>query len=456
MRYFTRLIDKPLQEWANNPTPKPVLLRGARQVGKSWAIRHLGESFINFVEINFEKNPEYKTVFKENLDVNRITQQLSILTNKPIIDGETLLFFDEIQECQEAIMSLRFFWEDRRALHVIAAGSLLEFTLSELPTYGVGRIHSMFMYPMSFDEFLSAIGEHRLIEVRDNASTEHPLPEVIHNKIVELFRIFLLVGGMPEVVAKWVETHDYIKCQEIQNDLIVSYEDDFAKYRTKTTPDLLRNVLKSAPLQLTKKFVYSDVPGNYTTYEVKNALQLLFNSGLLIPVNRTAANGLPLGGEVNKGMVKILILDSGLALGLLGMGDSDVTGITRQILTEKASDLVNKGSMAELVAGLEMLKYQSSNIRHELYYWAREEKNSLAEIDYVIGDKGHVLPIEVKAGTRGGMKSLWIFMRTKKLFQAVRCSLENFGEFEYKDPYDDDIVRNVRILPLYAISKLFR
>ena len=204
--YFKRLIDGYLEQWAKGKDHKPMLLRGARQVGKSTAVRHLGESFDSFVEINFEKQPEYKMVFKGNLVVSRIISEISAMCAISITPGKTLLFLDEIQECQEAIMSLRFFREDMPDLHVIAAGSLLEFALAELPTFGVGRIHSMYMYAMTFDEYLEANGETLLLEHKRKASPDHPLAEALHNKLTTLIRSYFLVGGMPEAVGKWVET----------------------------------------------------------------------------------------------------------------------------------------------------------------------------------------------------------------------------------------------------------
>lgn len=454
MRYLHRRIDKSLLEWAESSTHKPLLLRGARQVGKSWAARHLGERFKYFIEINFEKNPEYKAVFLQNLDVERIINQLSILTGKPIVENETLLFFDEIQDCEEAIMSLRFFKEDRPGLHVVAAGSLLEFTLAEIPTFGVGRIHSMFMYPMTFDEFLVANGESRLIELRDETTVQTPLPAVFHDKLVELFRMYILIGGMPEVVGKWVETGEYLQCTEIQDDILLGYEADFAKYRKKIDPELLRQVFRSAAAQLTKKFTYADVQGGYKTYEIKKAISLLVMAGLLTPVYHTDANGLPLGSEADKTYFKILTLDPGLTLRLLGLSLGIDAEIKRQILTADSAELVNKGSMAELIAGLELIRYKTPNMKHEIYYWKRQEKNSTAEVDYVIAESGNVLPVEIKSGTKGGMKSLWIFMRAKKLHLAVRSTLENFGCFDYIDKEADDARRKVIVCPLYSLSRL--
>ena len=452
--YYNRLIDNYLSEWTSRSVHKPILLRGARQVGKSTAVRHLGEQFESYVEINLEREPQYKTAFLPDLNVNRIISEISALAQKRIEPGRTLLFIDEIQECPEAIMSLRFFKEDMPGLHVIAAGSLLEFAIKELPTFGVGRIHSVFMYPMTFDEFLLANGENLLLEARNAASPSAPLPVALHERLIALLRTYMLVGGMPECVAQWVATHDYLACQEIQDDILVSYEDDFPKYNKRVDTNLLRHTLRSAAEQATRKFVYSQV-GDYKTAEVKRALDLLFLAGLLIPVTHTNAGGLPLGSGADTSYRKILPLDCALTLRLLNMTMPDASSLTTHILTAPASDLVNKGAMAELVAGLELLHYQSPHLRHEMFYWTRQTKNSLAEIDYLTVQDMHVLPIEVKAGTQGGMKSLWIFMREKHLTEAVRCSLENFGSFEYIDKEDDNAVRHVRICPLYAINNLF-
>jgi hypothetical protein len=454
--YYKRIIDNYLEEWASRAEHKPVLLRGARQVGKSTAVRHLGQKFEHYVEINFEKRPEIQAIFKGDLDVNRIISQMSALCGEKIIPGKTLLFLDEIQSCPEAIMSLRFFKEDLADLHVIAAGSLLEFALQELPTYGVGRIHSMFMYPMSFDEFLDANGESLLMQIRNQSSSASPMPQPLYDKMIQLMRTYMLVGGMPEVVAKWVETHDFIRCQEIQDDIVVSYEDDFPKYRKRVDPMLLRLTMRSVAVQTTKKFVYSQVGSNYSGKEVKNALEMLILSGIVIPVVKTAANGVPLGGEADYTFRKLLILDTGLLLRLLNMTMGDISHITTDILTSTAADLVNKGPMAELIVGLEMLRYQSPNIRHELYYWVRQERNSQAEIDYVTNLGYSVMPIEVKAGTQGGMKSLWLFMRDKKLTNAYRCSLENFGSYDFVDSEAGNMKRHVEILPMFAMSMLRR
>lgn len=454
--YYSRIIDGHLAEWAQRKEHKPLLLRGARQVGKSTAVRHLAEQFESYIEINFEKQPAYKSLFEKDLDVRRIVPLISAMAKTPVTDGRTLLFLDEIQDCPQAIMALRYFREDMPELHVIAAGSLLEFALDELPTFGVGRIHSMYMYPMTFDEFLMANGAQLLLDVRKKADADNPLDDIIYTQLIDYLRTFMLVGGMPESVAKWVETHDYLQCQEVQDDILTGYEDDFPKYRKKVDPVLLRQTMRSAAVQATKKFVYAQVPGNYTSAEVKKALDMLTKAGIIIPVTHTSANGLPLGDESDPAIRKMLLLDTGLMLRLLNMTMGDVTDITVHILTSTATELVNKGSVAEMLAGLEYLHYLSPNLRHEQYYWVRQSRNSLAEIDYVIPMMSQVIPMEVKAGVQGGMKSLWEFMREKNLTQAIRCSLENFGSFDYTDVKHDNIVRHVIICPLYAISQIQR
>ena len=451
--YYERIIDRYLSEWATRPIHKPILLRGARQVGKSTAVRHLGESFKYYVEINLEKQSNYIDLFKKDLDVTRIVPQMAAMCGTPIVPNETLLFIDEIQESQEAIMALRYFKEDMPNLHVIAAGSLLEFVLDEIPTFGVGRIHSMYMFPMTFDEFLLANGEQLLLDARGQANIDAPLPTPLHEKLIGLMRTFMLVGGMPESVVKWVQTHDFLQCQEVQDDIITGYEADFPKYKKKVDPQLLIATMKSAATQATKKFVYSRVPGEYKTAEVKKALDLLIKSGVLVPVTHSSGNGLPLGDEADESIRKILLLDTGLMLRLLNMTMGDTSAITAQILTATAADLVNKGPMAEMLAGLELLHYLTPNLHHDLYYWVRQAKNSTAEIDYLLSRDMKVLPFEVKAGVQGGMKSLWDFMREKKVDQAVRCSLENFGKFDYIDAEAEGAVRHVEVYPLYALSQ---
>lgn len=446
-KYFSRQIDESLMAWKNSTRHKPLLLRGARQVGKSSSVRHLAKQFDNFVEINFERKPAYLEIFKGDRDAKHIVEMIKSITGEPIVPGKTLLFFDEIQMCQEAISSLRFFWEDMPGLHVIAAGSLLEFALSEIPTFGVGRIHSMFMYPMSFDEFLNALGMFSLQKYKREASQEKPLLSALHEQLVSLFRTYLMVGGMPESVSTWVDTHSYVECQAVQKEIAYTYEVDFAKYKKRANTTLLRQTLHSAAHQIGGKFVYSQVSRDFRSYQIKEALSLLTLAGLLVPVCNTAANGFPLGAEADENCVKYLFLDSGLLLAILSMDFGNITSISEDILIGNAADLVNKGHITEMVAGLEIIKNQQPDNVPSLYFWMREARGALAEVDYILAKDMKILPIEVKAEVKGGMKSLYSFVQAKGITHAVRTSLENFGRFTKGDCVID-------IYPLYALRNL--
>lgn len=453
MKYISRSIDKTLEEWKESTTHKPLLLRGARQVGKSSAVRHLGTQFKYFAEVNFESAKSIATFFKGDLDVKLISSKISNYIQVPIIPGQTLLFLDEIQACPEAIMALRFFKEDYPELHVIAAGSLLEFALQSLPTFGVGRIHSVFMYPMTFDEFLVAMDMGGLLAMRREATATHPLDAPFHDKLVNLFRTYLMVGGMPEAVATWRETTDFLKCQQVHQDIILTYEDDFNKYGRRVNPELLRLTLHGVCHQIGQKLTFSRISEGYRSAQIRDALNLLTLAGLVIPVVGTSANGVPLDAESDEKRAKYLFLDSGLLLAILHLDGQLGHDLIKLIMTATPQDLINKGSITEMVAGLEISRYKSPVMRPRLFYWEKTG-NSIAEIDYLSIRSMKVLPIEIKAGTQGGMKSLWIFMREKHLNNAVRCSLENFGAFDYIDHDDDNAIRHVDICPLYALSQL--
>lgn len=454
--YIERYIDALLLEWKNSSSLKPLLLRGARQVGKSWAVKHLGESFTYYLEVNFEKRPDIKDVFERVHEVHDLANNLSLLYNVPVVAGQTLLFLDEVQDCPAAIKSLWAFKEDFPQLHVVAAGSLLEFALQDLPSFGVGRIRSLFVYPFSFDEFLVAEGKSSWLEAKQQAYNEKPLLMPLHNDIVQHYRTFLMVGGMPASVAAWVTTHDYRNCQTELDDIQLTYYDDFKKYAKKVNPTLLRNTLQSVILQIGNKFTYSKVDGSYRAEEVKKALKLLSDAGIVKRVSHTAANGLPLGAEVNEKFRKYIYLDSALLLRILDMDLGGARQLTDLIVAGTAEDLVNKGGLAEMVLGWELIKYNNPRSQHDLYYWENTADGTRSEVDYIIARDMKVLPIECKSGTSGKMKSLHLFMHNKHLTDAIRCSLENFALLESCDKKADDTVRRIQILPLYAISNLFQ
>lgn len=455
--YFNRHIDPFLKEWKDNPRRKPLLLRGARQIGKSSSVRHLGESFDFFLEVNFEIRPEFKSIFQEISDVQEIASRLGSLMGIPVVEGKTLLFLDEIQACPEALHSLWAFKENLPGLHVVAAGSLLEFTLKEMPSFGVGRIRSMFMYPMSFDEFLMASGHETWLEAKKKADYRHPLPPELHQALVEQFRSFLMVGGMPASVAAWIETHDYLQSAQEQEDIQQTYYDDFAKYSKRIDPLLLRHTLRSVIVQTGHKFMYSHVEGGYRSEDVKKALSLLCDAGIVKMVQHSAGNGLPLGAEGNIKFRKYHYLDSGLMLRILDMESGSARPLTELILAGAAEDLVNKGAITEMVAGWEIVKSLSPRTDHDLYYWENTSDGATSEVDYLTVQDMQVVPVEIKAGVTGKMKSLRLFMRRKHLLYAKRCSLENFGTLEFTDAEDEPnatALKRIFIHPLHCLSSI--
>ena len=278
MKYLIRTIDRELELWKEEEHRKPLLLRGARQVGKSSVVRNLGRKFKYYLEVNFESDKEVKAFFQGNLNPKAICENLSLYYETPVVAGETLLFLDEIQGCRDALASLRFFYERYPELHLIAAGSLLEFALTDLPSFAVGRVRSIFLYPMSFDEFLSAISLDGLKQVKQQGNPSHPIDEIFHRKLNEQLRKFLILGGMPEVVSTYVRTGDMLKCMRVLDDLRISFHDDFAKYKENVPTLRIREVFDSVAEQAGGRFMYSKASKESNYRQVKEAVDLLIMS----------------------------------------------------------------------------------------------------------------------------------------------------------------------------------
>ena len=413
------------------------MLRGARQTGKTSAVRNLSKKFKYYVEINFENkdNAAAQTVFAQHSNPQIISSELAALFGIPIEKGETLLFLDEIQNCTDAISSLRYFYEQMPELHVIAAGSLLEFALEEIPSFGVGRIDSMFMYPFSFNEFLCATGHETWTKLIDKATTENPVSEAIHGKIIEQLKTFLVIGGMPEVVVEFTETHDFLRCQKVLNSLIVSFRNDFAKYKKRIPAARINEVFSSVTQQAEGKFIYEHVSQNLNNEQVKKSLELLLMAGLCYQVTHSSADGVPLGAKINPKYRRIIPFDTGIYQRILGLDISN-------ILLSNDFDTINKGAVAEIFVGCELKKNASCYSDDELYCWVREKKNANAQIDFVVQCDENVIPVEVKSGKSGKMQSMWVFLDEKKSEYGIRFSLENFGQFD-----------KIKIFPLYAVGK---
>jgi predicted AAA+ superfamily ATPase len=318
-----RDIDKTLQNWKSSANRKVLLLRGTRQIGKTFSIRNLGKTFDYFLEVNFEEEVPIKSFFTGSLNPSIIIEKLSAYFSIPIIEGKTLLFFDEIQACPNAIRALRFFYEKKPSLHVAAAGSLLEFTLSEIPSFGVGRLHSVFMYPLSFIEFLQALNQKSLIDLIESPN-RIPIDPVFHNKLLDYLKTFLIIGGMPEVVKEYIGNKDLLKCNEIINDIVVSLKDDFAKYKNNAPVGRLTEVFNSIAYQSGSKFKYSNIESKSTHAVLKESLDLLVKAGLAYKIYHTAGTGIPLGAQIKTNKFKLIGFDTGIIFKILGLNMSNI------------------------------------------------------------------------------------------------------------------------------------
>ena len=435
-KYFKRKIDIELEFWASSKYRKPLLLRGARQVGKTSAVKHLGEKFKYFVEVDFNERHDVHYLFQGSYSPQEICQMLSVLLRIPIVAGETLLFFDEIQAYPPAINRLRYFYEKFPELHLVAAGSLLEFALETLPSYGVGRIRSIFMYPFSFEEFLWATGNEPLALMINASLPDNPMPMPIHEQALRLLRVFMVIGGMPAVVSRYCEDGNLLECQNILSELVLSFRDDFAKYRNRVPSSRIDATFRSIAEQGLGKFVYNRVDTEASTAQVKIALETLILAGLVYPVTHSSANGIPLGAEINEKYRRMILFDTGLLQRILNLEISD-------ILSSDDIQVVNRGAIAETFVGTELVKSASCYSTYPLYCWHREKSGSNAEVDYVVQLGTRIFPIEVKSGSKGSMQSMRLFLEIKGIAKGIRTSLENFSSYE-----------DILVYPLYAIRNI--
>ncbi len=377
-----RDIYRQLCEWKNQKNRRPLLIRGARQTGKSFTINEFGEKEFNkLVTLNFERNPEYKDIFN-TYDPVDILEKISLYKGERIEPGKTLLFLDEIQECPKAIMSLRYFFEEMPSTHIIAAGSLLEFALrSENFKVPVGRIQYLYLFPLSFSEFLIALGESELRAYLSDFSRLKSLPNNLHTKLNEYIRKYFITGGMPAVVQEYITTHDIINCQRIQRSILDTYVDDFAKYARKSKHQYLKKTFSAVPGMVGQKFVYAQVDRTVKSRDLKEALELLLHA---------------------------------------------ISGIYAETVKEKEFTAIFKGAVAEQFVGQELIAYHDPFTKPALYYWGRKAKNSTAEIDYLLELKAQIVPVEVKSGSVGRMKSLHLFLEKYQSKKAVKISQAPF------------------------------
>ena len=429
-----RDLIKTLNEWVKKKKRKPIILRGPRQVGKSWLVHEISKGFKYFVEINFEMMPEISEFFQGNLIPEEIIKNISNYLKVNIVSGKTLLFFDEIQQEPKAITALRYFYEKMPDLHVIAAGSLLEFELRNI-SIPVGRVSFLYVYPLSFAEFLTVTDNGNLRDMLQSNDFS-ALPEPFHKKLLKEVRNYTLIGGMPEVVQQYITTSNLKECIAIQSDILQTYISDFHKYAKKNQLKYLQKVFNSIPYQIGQKFKFSNVDKSIKSNVLNEALELLEMAGIIYKVYHSSSNGNPLGAEINLSKFKVLFFDIGLTQRLLNLDYSS-------FLINSDIFQINNGTIAELFVGLEFIAYSNLREKPSIYYWQREKRASNAEIDYVKIFNGKVTPIEVKSSSTGSMKSLKIFMDSKTILHGLKISTYPYSYFD-----------NIYSIPFYGIEHL--
>jgi predicted AAA+ superfamily ATPase len=429
-----RIITEKLIAWKNNPVRKPLLIRGARQVGKTYSIMEFGKNHFsgNTHNINFEKNPDLYAIFQQNLDSNRILSELELVLGKRIVPGNDLLFFDEIQECPKAIMALRYFFEEKPELHVIAAGSLLEFALKDI-SFPVGRLQMLFMHPMTFEEFLLATGKELLAEKIKQPDSQ--FPEIVVNLINHEMYSYFIVGGMPECVEIFANTGSFIDTMQIQSDLIATLRQDFAKYAGHADKRCLNSVLNSVVRKTGEQIKYTHLADDFSPPTIKKAFELLEMARLFSKVRAASPGGVPLGASASEKIFKTIFLDIGLMSNMNGFY-SDKT-----VPKQKFSSSWN-GKMAEQFVGQELRASGNEN----LYYWVREKRGSSAETDYLIEKEGEVIPIEVKSGKSGKLKSLHLLLSTYSNIETAYVLTE--------DKYGEIPEQKIKFRPLFCTANL--
>jgi len=444
-----RLHSRTLADWLGNPNRKPLVIRGPRQVGKTWLVRDFAKrAGLELIELNFEKHPERGDLFASN-DPKVILKQLEAELARSIHPEATLLFLDEIQARPELIAKLRWFKEDMPQWPVIATGSLLEFVLCE-PSFSmpVGRIQYLHLEPMTFFEFLLAVGQEKLLESLQYCNFERPLNPRLHDKALAFLLEYLLVGGLPDVVQTWIDTRDTGACQQVQKDLLTTYREDFNKYG-QAPPLLIQKVFHSIAEQLGSKFVATRVEEGTSSTRVRQILGLLSMARITSLVNLSSATGLPLGACSNEKFFKALFLDVGLVSAQLGLG---------RIGPESFGDILfaNKGGLAEQLAGQLLKGARSMTEALDLSYWQRTNGRQ-GEIDFLIQSGHRIVPIEVKAGKSGSMKSLHQFMHEKQLDLAVRMDQSPLAlqSMDVKTTLGNGVRYDLLSIPLYLAERVW-
>jgi uncharacterized protein len=446
---------KELNEWSSRSGRKPLVLRGARQVGKSTLVRQwAADAKLTLLELNFERNPEYRDAFATKSPA-QILATLQLLTGQTIRSGETVLFLDEIQSAPEALVALRYFFEEMPQLHVIAAGSLLEFALADAEfSMPVGRVEYMYLGPMQFEDFLSAMDQPALVTWLQNVSLQSlsgdAMVDAVHEKYMSLLRQYWVVGGLPEAIASFARHQDFKEIGRIHQGIVATYRDDFGKYSHGTEKSRIQLVFDKLPSMVGRKFKYAQVSSDHRAAGLATALEHLCMARVAYKVQHTSANGVPLGAEANERAFKTLYMDVGLMCTALHISLLD--------LGKQELSMVNSGAVAEQFVGQHLLYSGAPYELPALYYWIREARNAAAEIDYVIARGQQIIPVEIKAGKTGTLRSLQSFLKEKRRAFGLRFNGNMPSLVKARLPPDDasDLSYELLSLPLYMVGQTRR
>jgi len=394
-----RILDAHLLKWKDGPRRKPLVIRGARQVGKTYSVMNFGKTqFESIALVNLERNPEWHRLFEGNLAAARICADLEIVLGQRIVPGKTLLFIDEIQACPTAVNALRYLYEEMPDLHVIAAGSLIEFAMRDL-AFPVGRLQFLHLRPLCFAEYLMATGAHEAAAVI--LGPPGAVSETVHAFLCDQLRRYFFIGGMPESVKAFVETGSMQEAFAVQAEICETYRLDFAKYKPRTDHRCLNGVLGAIARGVGQQIKYARLADGYANLTLKKAFELLCLANVVFKVPAADPSGLPLGAGASSKIFKAVMADIGLMRYLAGM-PVDVEYAKADLLG------VYRGAMAEQFVGQELALSQDQG----LYYWSRGAKSSTAEVDYLAVADDQIHPIEVKSGATGTLKSLHLFLKT--------------------------------------------
>ena len=450
-----RIAEQNLLSWHQEGTRKPLIIRGARQVGKSTLVRNFAKNTkLTLYEINLERYPKLENVFA-SFDIKLIIRELSAILKNEIILENSILFLDEIQITPSAIQALRYFYEELPSLAVIAAGSLLEFVLADHNfSMPVGRVEYLHLYPMSFEEFLLAKQENYLLGLIKNYSWQEDIAQGAHSQLFNFFREYLIVGGMPEAVKVFVESQNLEKVNKVHDSIIATYQDDFGKYAK--NKDLLRlhNIFNYVPRAIGEKIKYVNISREDQAREMKFAIDLLSKARVITKSYHSDCSGIPLSVDINTNVYKLFFLDVGLANRICGLSWIDVIKLDEL-------RLINEGAIAEQFIAQHLLLNRRSYEQPNLFYWLREQKSVNAEVDFVTNIGKEIVPIEVKSGKSGTLKSLMQFVYTKKAKYGVRfdLNLPSIQEINHLLKQEKEVVEvkyKLLSLPLYLVGQLQR